>query len=77
MTELEFMQLPNRKIRFITYTGRVIIGGNYTIHKPNEKAKHYILTSNKENNMSEEEKIEKGILVPIKPEIIEEYIIIQ
>ncbi|MBL7936039.1 MAG: hypothetical protein JNM51_09570 [Bacteroidia bacterium] len=77
MTELEFQHLPNSKIRFTTYTGKVYVGGNYVEHLPN-KTEYYIITNPQaQGNLSKEEKIAKGILIPIKPSIIEEAIVIQ
>lgn len=75
MSDLEFENLPNRKIKFITYTGKIIIGGNVTDY--NEKKQHYIQTDFKNSeSLSKEEKIKKGVLIPIKPSIIEEAIVI-
>lgn len=76
MTTEEFQQLPNRRIKFITYTGKVYVGGNYVDHL-SEKTEYYIITNTQaQGNLSKEEKIAKGILVPIKPSIIEEAIVI-
>jgi hypothetical protein len=77
MTELEFQQLPNRRIKFVTYTGRTIVGGNITEHEDGTM-KHYIQTDfQNDRDLTKEEKIKKGILIPIKPEIIEEAIVLQ
>ena len=77
MTESEFRQLPNRKIKFITYTGKVHVGGNFTDYSEGTE-KFYIITNpNVSESLTLEDKINKGILIPIKPSIIEEAIVIQ
>jgi hypothetical protein len=77
MTELEFQQLPNRRLKFTTYTGKVYVGGNVVDHTE-INTKYYIQTDFQNfQSLTKEEKIAKGILIPIKPSIIEEAIVIQ
>ena len=77
MTEAEFENLPNSRIKFTTNTGKVYVGGNVTDYE-NGKPKYYIQTIfNNLGGLSLEDKIAKGIMVPIKPLIIEGAIVIQ
>ena len=76
MTKEDFHLLPNRRIKFITYTGKIIIGGNYTEHVGSREEFFIITDPKKGNELTLEEKIREGILVPIKPEIIDDYIVL-
>jgi hypothetical protein len=76
MTTEAFENLPNSRIKFTTYTGKVYVGGNYVAHLSGKKEYYIITNPQAQGNLTKEEKITKGILIPIKPSIIEEAIVI-